>query len=212
MNRREFIKTAGLATGTILLSGVDGIAQLTNKPKKMKIVVLTSSPRKNGNTNHLAEQFIKGATEVGHDIFRFNCAEKEVHSCIACDRCGNDDGQCVFHDDFYELRPHLKEADVVVFVTPMYYFGVSSQLKQVIDRFYSINGALQRSPKKAVFLMAYADTDPVEAEPMISHYHTLLRYLKWKDAGMVIAPGMWPVGAVNGSKYAQQAYELGKTI
>ena len=60
--------------------------------------------------------------------------------------------------------------------------------------------------------MAYADTAPEEAEPMLSHYHTLLRYLGWKDSGTVVAAGMWPVGAVNGTEYSRQAYELGRNL
>ena len=115
-------------------------------------------------------------------------------------------------DDFSELRPHLLEADMVVFVTPMYYFGFSSQLKAVIDRFYAVNGRIKGASKQSVFLMAYANTDPKEAKPMISHYKTLLNYLGWKDRGMVIAPGMWPTGAVQNTKYSRQAYEFGKSL
>ena len=72
----------------------------------MKIVVLTGSPRRNGNTNHLAGQFIKGAEEAGHEVYRFDCAQRKVSPCIACNRCGMN-GQCIFSDDFEELRPHL---------------------------------------------------------------------------------------------------------
>ena len=60
--------------------------------------------------------------------------------------------------------------------------------------------------------MAYANTDPKDAEPMISHYHTLLHYLGWKDFGMVIAPGMWPTGSVNKTEYSRKAYELGHNL
>ena len=63
--------------------------------------------------------------------------------------------------------------------------------------------------KRAALLMAYADTAPEEAGPMLSHYHTLLRYLGWKDSGMVVAAGMWPEGAVNDTQYSRMAYELG---
>ena len=213
MDRREFIKTVGAAAGATLLSGA-GIAKaaelLNDKTnKKMKIVVLTGSPRRNGNTNHLAGQFIKGAEEAGHEVYRFDCAQRKVSSCIACNRCGMN-GQCIFSDDFEELRPHLVAADMVVFATPMYYFGFSSQLKAVIDRFYALNGQFKGSEKRSALLMAYADTAPEEAEPMLSHYHTLLRYLGWKDRGTVVAAGMWPTGAVNGTEYSRQAYELGR--
>ena len=121
-------------------------------------------------------------------------------------------GECVLQDDFTELRPHLIAADMVVFATPMYYFGFSSQLKAVIDRFYALNGKLKGASKQSAFLMAYADTSEKEAEPMKLHYQTLLNYLGWKDRGMVIAPGMWPAGAVEGTPYSRQAYELGKSI
>lgn len=213
MDRREFIKTVGAAAGATLLSGA-GIAKaaelLNDKTnKKMKIVVLTGSPRRNGNTNHLAGQFIKGAEEAGHEVYRFDCAQRKVSSCIACNRCGMN-GQCIFSDDFEELRPHLVAADMVVFATPMYYFGFSSQFKAVIDRFYALNGQIKGNVKQSALLMAYADTAPEEAEPMLSHYHTLLRYLGWKDRGTVVAAGMWPTGAVNGTEYSRQAYELGR--
>ena len=213
MDRRKFIKTVGTVAGATLLS-VAGIAKadelLNNKTdKKMKIVVLTGSPRRNGNTNPLVEQFIKGAEEAGHEVYRFDCAQRKVSPCIACNRCGMN-GQCIFNDDFEQLRPHLVAADMVVFATSMYYFGFSSQLKAVIDRFYALNGQIKGNVKQSVLLMAYADPAPEEAEPMLSHYHTLLQYLGWKDNGTVVAAGMWPAGAVNGTEYSRQAYELGR--
>ena len=162
MDRRKFFKTVELTAGAALFSGL-GLAGTTemfnNKTNyKMEIVVLTGSPRRNGNTNYLAGQFIKGAEEAGH------------------------------------------------------YFGFSAQLKTVIDRFYAINGQTKGVSKRSVLLMAYANTNPKEAEPMISHYHTLLHYLDWKDSGMVVASGMWPTGAVNNTEYSRRAYELGRNI
>lgn len=214
MDRRKFIKAVGVTAGATLLSGmgmVEAAELLNNKTRKMKIVVLTGSPRRNGNTNHLTGQFIKGAEDAGHEVYRFDCAQHKVSGCTACNACGMD-GDCILKDDFAELRPHLLNADMVVFATPMYYFGFSSQLKAVIDRFYAINGKIKGAPKQSVLLMAYANTDPEEAEPMVSHYHTLLHYLGWKDRGIVVAPGMWPAGAVNGTEYSRKAYELGRKL
>lgn len=213
MDRRNFIKALGLAAGGAIISQSIPASELMNglNVNKMKIVVLTGSPRQNGNTSHMAAQFIKGAKEVGHEVYRFDCAKHKISGCVACNVCGMD-GKCVLRDDFDELRPKLLEADMVVFATPMYYFGFSSQLKAVIDRFYAINGSIKGASKQSAFLMAYADTNPKEAEPMIMHYKTLIEYLGWKDRGMVVAPGMWPVGAVQNSKYSRQAYELGKSV
>ena len=65
----------------------------------MKILVIAGSPRKNGNSDTLADNFIKGATEKGHSVIKFESAFKKVHPCMACDKCTSD-GQCVFKDDF----------------------------------------------------------------------------------------------------------------
>lgn len=208
MNRRDFIKTT---LATVALAGLYKNSTAENvKGDKMKILVLTGSPRKNGNSNTLADNFIKGAKESGHQVERFDAAFAEVHPCIGCNKCGMN-GPCIFKDDFEFVRQHIVDADVVVFATPMYYFGISAQLKTVIDRFYAINGQIHR-PKKAVLLMTYANTAAPQAEPIKSHYQTLINYLGWKDAGQIIASGVWPVGAVNQTQYPQQAYELGKNI
>ena len=97
-------------------------------------------------------------------------------------------GDCFMQDDFSELRPHLLEADMVVFVTPMYYFGFSSQLKAVIDRFYAINGKIKGAAKQSAFIMVYANSAYKDAEAMRVHYSTLADYLGWRDMGSVIAP------------------------
>ena len=176
----------------------------------MKILVITGSPRKNGNSNTLAENFIKGAEEAGHTVVRFDSAFKNVHPCVACNKCGMN-GQCVFKDDFEFVKANIIDADTVVFATPMYYFGISAQIKAVIDRFYALNGQIH-VPKKAVLLMTYADTSEKEAQPIISHYESLIKYLGWSDAGKVIAPGVWPEGAVKYTKYPEDAYTLGKSL
>ena len=176
----------------------------------MNIFVLTGSPRMKGNSNTLADYFIKGAQEAGHSIYRFDAAFKEVHPCRACNRCGMD-GPCIYADDFEYVRDHLPSADCVAFVSPMYYFGFSAQLKTVIDRFYALNGQIH-VPKKAVLMMTYANTAPAEAKPILSHYETLLNYLGWTDAGRIVAPGVWPVGAIRRTKYPDEAYALGKNL
>lgn len=221
MDRRKFIKHSVAVTATALLTKMVSAGELapvpdrpsgeTLKSRKMNIVVLTGSPRRNGNTNYLAERFIAGAKENGHEVFRFDCAQHKIDGCMACNHCGMD-GDCVLKDDFGLVRPRLINADMVVFVTPMYYFGFSAQLKSVIDRFYAINGSIKGAPKKTAFLMAYADTAESEAQPMLLHYRTLARYLGWKDCGTVVAPGVWTAGSVKNTRYGDDAYRLGKSV
>jgi len=216
MNRRDFIRNVVIAAGGVAGAAVLGgsvlsAATSTGRSKnKMKILVITGSPRKNGNSATLADHFIKGAEEAGHEVVRFDAAFRKVHPCIACNACGMN-GPCVFKDDFEFVREHIIGADCVVFATPMYYFGISAQLKAVIDRFYAINGSIH-VPKKAVLLMTYANTAASEAVPIKSHYEVLLKYLGWTDAGQIIAPGVWPVGAIRNTRFPEQAYRLGKSL
>ncbi len=206
MKRRDFIKTTLAAAALSVLPQVSTAAN----GGQMKILVLTGSPRKNGNSNILADNFIKGVTEAGHEVVRFDSAFKEVHPCIGCNSCGMN-GPCVFKDDFEFVRQHIVDADMVVFATPMYYFGISAQLKAVIDRFYAINGQIHR-PKKAALLMTYADNSAEKESILVNHYNFLIKYLGWENVGQIIAPGVWPAGAVNHTDYPLKAYELGKSL
>ena len=217
MNRRNFIKNTLITGAAITASAVVGASVLSTnfdsserKENKMKILVLTGSPRKHGNSNTLVDNFIKGAEESGHKVVRFDSAFKNVHACTACDSCGMN-GDCVFKDDFEFVKENIVDADMVVFATPMYYFGISAQLKAVIDRFYSINDKIH-TPKKSALILTYADTRAVEAEPIRKHYEVLLNYLGWTSVGEIIASGVWQAGSVKQTKYPEIAYELGKKL
>ena len=150
----------------------------------MKIVILSGSAHKNGTTAALAGQFQKGAEEAGHEIYRFDAAFKNVHPCIGCDKCRRT-GTCAFEaDDMKELNPHLLAADMVVFVSPIYYFDLNAQLKAVIDRFYANDDALHGG-KKAVLITAMADTDPETAEGANACITNTAKYLCWEIAGIL---------------------------
>ncbi len=174
----------------------------------MKILVLTGSPRKNGNSCFLAESFIQGARAAGHQITRVDCAFAKVHPCIACEKC-HTAGVCAFADDFTKgIRDALIEADMVVFASPVYYYGISAQLKAVIDRFYAVDDKIHGG-KKAALLLTLADTDSVTAKPALAHYEGICGYLGWQDVGRIIALGQWNAGDVKASGYPEAARELG---
>ena len=96
----------------------------------------------------MADEFIRGAEESGHEVYRFDSARTDVKHCLGCNACGMGTKPCIHKDDFVELKEHLLNSDVVAFVTPMYYFGMSSTLKKVIDRFYSIAPQIKNGNKK----------------------------------------------------------------
>lgn len=124
----------------------------------MKIIVLEGSPHKNGSSNLLAGEFIRGAKENGHDIQVLDVAHMDMHPCSGCGHCGMN-GSCIHNDDNGIVKQALLEADMAVFVTPIYYFGMSAQLKMVVDRFYSYTTKLSGKHLKAALITAAWDTD-----------------------------------------------------
>ena len=107
----------------------------------MKIVILTGSYNLHGTSNTLVDEFIKGAKENGNEIIRFDTAHLNIHPCIGCNHCGMD-GDCVFKDDMVKILDTVEEADMLVFVTAVYYFDMTAPLKATIDRFYSRTGRI----------------------------------------------------------------------
>ena len=177
----------------------------------MKVTVITGSPHKNGTSALLADEFIRGAQEIGWEIIRFDAAFEQVASCIGCDQCRTNGTACVHKDGMEKLVPELLDSQAVVLVTPLYYFGFSSQIKRVIDRFYAYNHLL--AGNKRIFLLATAHgQDNWITEPLVKHYQTLARYLRWKDSGMVLAVGCGVRTDIEYSRFPQEAYELGRSL
>lgn len=178
----------------------------------MKITVITSSPRKHGTSALLADEFIRGAEEAGHNVFRFNAAFEKISPCLGCDHCSRNDGICIQKDAMEKLNPHLLESDAVVFVTPLYYYGLSAQLKTVIDRFYAKNDKLLGSGKKAMLLATSYDHNDWTMQALTLHYQTILRYLRWSEAGTLFATGCGSRGDIERSEFPQLAYQMGKGL
>ena len=113
----------------------------------MKIVILEGSPNKKGSTHILADCFRQGAEEAGHAVEMIDIAHADIHPCTGCIHCGYE-GPCVQKDDVEIIRKKILDADMLVFATPLYYYGMSAQLKKMIDRFCAFNSSIQRKHMK----------------------------------------------------------------
>ena len=122
VERRKLLQTAAAVAAVGFLP-----VSAASVPKK--ITVVTGSPHRRGASFLLTDEFIRGAKEVGAEIYRFDAAFKRVTACSGCDHCGLGSSPCVYRDDMFELNPHLIDCDLVVLSTPLYYFGFSAQLK-----------------------------------------------------------------------------------
>lgn len=177
----------------------------------MKIVILFASPNKHGSTSILVDSFIKGAEEAGHQIELIDVAHAHINPCSGCLHCGYE-GPCVFHDDMEHIKASLLTSDMMVLATPLYYFGMSAQLKAVVDRFCSFNSSLNAKHLKSALLSVAWNSDDWTMKDLGSHYKTLVRYLNLDDKGMVLGLGCGTPSVTRSSKYPQMAYELGKSL
>lgn len=178
----------------------------------MKVLILAGSPHVGGTTALLAEEFESGAMDAGHKVVRIDTAKLDVHPCIGCYYCRSNGGKCVYKDDMVKIYPELLSADAVVLSTPLYYFGMTAQLKRTLDRFFAVNPLLRESGKKLYLLSAGNDTDEWAMDALIAHYHALCRYLHWEEGGMVLALGANTRQDLENSKYRKMARSLGASL
>lgn len=178
----------------------------------MKCLILTGSPHTNGTTSYLADEFCNSAKEAGNTVVRFDTSRLNINPCNGCNHCRKNDGKCVYNDDMSQIYPHLMEVDAVVLVSPLYYFGMTAQLKKAIDRFYSINSVLKQSSKKLFLISAGSDKDDWAMDTMKAHYSTLCRYLNWEEGGIVLALGSSCRKDVENSKYQVMVRNLAKIL
>lgn len=175
------------------------------------ILVLTGSPRKNGNSNTLVQAFAEGATAKGHIVNIFDTT-KNMGGCKACDTCWSTGRACSFKDAFTDLEPLLEQADALVFATPLYWFGFSAQIKAAIDRIYAYASPNTLRPlkiKESALLVCAGDTDTTVLSGIINTYDIMLKYLNWNNAGMLTVPGVIEKGDISKTDALEKAKQFG---
>ena len=179
----------------------------------MNILVLKSSGHKNGSSNTLADEFIKGAKENGHSVTDYDVFNADIKNCRGCDACRRGSGKCVNNDDYEnELKGMIKSADMLVFVMPLYYYSWPAALKTVVDRFYSFSSELSSMGKKTVIIAAAWENSTSAFEVTKVTYEKIGGYLNFKDCGMLFAGGCPTVDVTKSSKHMQMAYEMGRNL
>jgi len=177
------------------------------------IVIITGSPRKNGNSGLLAKAFMEGAKEAGDNVFLFETADKNLSPCIACETCFSKGQTCSISDDFSGIIPILEKAEVIVFSTPLYWFTFSSQIKMFIDRLYLYSsGKKKLNIKKAVLMVTAATDDINDFDGIIKSFELILNYTKWENAGILAVPNVSDPGDVKKTDGLIKAKELGLNI
>ena len=176
------------------------------------VLILVGSVRRNGNTQALAQACAEGARAAGHQVEIVSVADYHVHPCIGCEGCSqHPENQCVQQDDMQKLYPQLNLADIIVFASPLYFYGLSAQLKAVIDRFYPLTKD-DKLPafdgKQCVLLLCGASEDEDDFEGAIRTYELICDYAGWEDCGVVSACGVTNPGDVKGTVWMDEVEAL----
>ena len=178
---------------------------------KKKVLIISSSPRKGGNSETLAASFARGAQEAGHLVETVYLREKQIGFCKGCFACLKL-GRCVINDDAVDIVARMHDADVLVFATPVYYYCVSGQLKTMLDRANPLFGTDYAFTK--VYLLATAAEDGPEtvagSEEAVQGWVDC--FDRCEFAGTVFAGGVTDVGEIAGHPALEKAYQSGKEV
>lgn len=178
---------------------------------RKKVLILSGSPRKAGNSDLLCDEFLRGAKEAGHDVEKVRVAEKKIAPCAACYYCTSHDGACVHKDDMAELLQKMIDADVLVLASPVYFYSIDAQLKAVIDR--SVARWLEVKNKEFYYIATLADETPASADTTLACFRGYADCVEGAvEKGVVIGSGVYEPGAVKNTPAMAQAYEMGKNV
>ena len=178
-----------------------------------KIVVITGSPRKNGNSFAMTDTFIRAAEAKGHTVTRFDAAMKNVGGCRACMTCYKTGKACSFDDDFNTVAPAILEADAVVFTTPVYWYSIPAQIKGVIDRLFSlVVGGKDVAGKECAMIVCCEEHEMDVMDGVRVPLERTAALLKWNMVGEVLVPGVLNEGDIAKTDGCAQAAALAEKI
>lgn len=175
-----------------------------------KVLILSGSPRKGGNSDLLCDEFMKGAVSAGHEVEKIRVQEKKVACCIACYACRNT-GKCAIKDDMAEIMQKMIDCDVMVLASPVYFYSIDAQLKAVIDR--SVCRWTEVKNKEMYYIMTAADEEKSSMDTTLACFRGYADCVEGAvEKGILYGTGVYQAGEVKDKKYMQEAYEMGKNV
>ena len=177
----------------------------------MNTLILSGSPRKGGNTELLVEAFTKGASQK-HHVEIVSVRDYKVNPCMGCNACfKSDSNTCVQNDDMMAIYEKMAKADMLVIASPVYFYGISAQLKAVIDRFHNpIRDSFHI--KKMALLLVGAASLPELFDAILTEYNLCLRFFNLEDAGKILVRGVKDKGDIKETRFIEDAYQWGASI
>ena len=172
-----------------------------------KVLILSGSPRKGGNSDILCDEFMKGAEESGNTVEKIRVAEKKIGYCRGCYACKRT-GICAIKDDMAEILQKMIDADVIVLASPVYFYSIDAQLKAVIDR--TVARWLEVKNKEFYYIMTAADGEKESLETTLACFRGYADCVEGaKEMGVIYGTGVYEKGEVKATKAMKEVYEIG---
>ncbi|MGN8895662.1 flavodoxin family protein [Flavonifractor sp. HCP28S3_F3] len=176
-----------------------------------KVLVISTSPRKGGNSDLLADEFVRGAREAGNSVEKITLYDKTIGFCKGCLACQRT-LRCVIHDDADAIAQSMLTADVIVFATPIYYYGMCGQMKTMLDRANPLFPSDYQF-REIYLLSAAAEEEEHTVDGAITGLQGWIDcFEKARLAGTVFAGGVTSVGEIQGHPALRKAYEMGQNV
>ena len=177
----------------------------------MKILALIGSPRKQGNTDLLVDQILRGSKTRGHTSEKLYLYGYKISSCVDCRDCKKGDFVCTVKDGMQEIYPKMEEADLIIFGTPLYFWGPSGQIKSLIDRIRPFVATSKLKGKQAIVVIPSAD-GPRLCGPLLEMFRLTFNYLGVKFTGNILAEAFEKGEIGENQEVLKEAYELGASL
>jgi multimeric flavodoxin WrbA len=176
-----------------------------------KVLVLSSSPRRGGNSDLLCDQFVKGAQESGHSAEKIFLKDRKINYCTGCGTCLNGEKPCPQKDDVPDILDKMIAADVIVMATPVYFYTMCGQMKTLIDRVCSRYTEIIN--KEFYFIVTAADTSIPAMKRTIEEFRGFLSCLSGaEERGIIYGTGAWQIGDIKGRPAMDEAYQTGHAV
>lgn len=176
-----------------------------------KVLILEGSPRRNGNSAILSDEFARGAEEAVCSVEKVRVCGKKIAGCLGCNACYRNGGECVQKDVMAEIREKMLASNVIVLASPIYFYSMTAQMKAVIDRSYAFYQQLEG--KTFYFIITCAALDVAFTETMLAALRGFTCCVpNAKEGGVVLGVGAMEVGEIRGSAAMKEAYALGNSI
>ena len=176
-----------------------------------KVLILSGSPRKGGNSDVLCDEFMRGAKESGHEVEKIRVSEKKIGYCMGCYYCEKSGGKCAIADDMAEVLQKIIDADVLVLASPVYFYSIDAQLKALIDR--TVARWTEVKNKEFYYIATCADGEKQSCERTFECFRGYADCVDGAvERGVIYGTGVYEKGEIFGTPYMQQAYEMGKGV